>query len=94
MERLRTMDADTLLYEPLEKPLFVVDGLIPTAGSSSTPCKGYALRPKTTPTQATMRIYPSSKTSRTDTLSLWWRYTISESRTTAMCSIRFRARRG
>ena len=24
------MDADTLLYEPLEKPSFVVDGLIPT----------------------------------------------------------------
>lgn len=30
MEKLRTIDADTLLYEPLEKPLFVVDGLIPT----------------------------------------------------------------
>ena len=30
MEKLRTIDAGTLLYEPLEKPLFVVDSLIPT----------------------------------------------------------------
>ena len=30
MQQLQTVDADTLLYEPLEKPSFVVDGLIPT----------------------------------------------------------------
>ena len=31
MQQLQTVDADTLLYEPLEKPSFVVDGLIPRA---------------------------------------------------------------
>ncbi len=30
MQKLQTVNADTLLYEPLEKPSFVVDGLIPT----------------------------------------------------------------
>ena len=30
MQKLQTINADTLLYEPLEKPSFVVDGLIPT----------------------------------------------------------------
>ncbi len=30
MQKLQTVGADTLLYEPLEKPSFVVDGLIPT----------------------------------------------------------------
>ena len=30
MQKLQTVNADTLLYEPLEKPPFVVDGLIPT----------------------------------------------------------------
>ena len=30
MQQLQMVDADTLLYEPLEKPSFVVDGLIPT----------------------------------------------------------------
>lgn len=30
MQKLQTIDADALLYEPLEKPQFVVDGLIPT----------------------------------------------------------------
>ena len=30
MQQLQTVDADTLLYEPIEKPSFVVDGLIPT----------------------------------------------------------------
>ena len=30
MQKLHTVNADTLLYEPLEKPSFVVDGLIPT----------------------------------------------------------------
>ena len=30
MQKLQTVDADTLLYEPLEKPRFVVDGLILT----------------------------------------------------------------
>ena len=30
MQKLQTVNADTLLYEPLEKPFFVVDGLIPT----------------------------------------------------------------
>lgn len=30
MQKLQTLDADALLYEPLEKPSFVVDGLIPT----------------------------------------------------------------
>ena len=30
MQKLQTVDADALLYEPLEKPQFVVDGLIPT----------------------------------------------------------------
>lgn len=29
MQKLRTVDADILLYEPIEKPRFVVDGLIP-----------------------------------------------------------------
>ena len=29
MQKLQTVNADTLLYEPLEKPSFVVDGLIP-----------------------------------------------------------------
>ncbi len=30
MQKLNLMEAETLLYEPLEKPSFVVDGLIPT----------------------------------------------------------------
>lgn len=30
MQKLKTVDAETLLYQPLEKPGFVVDGLIPT----------------------------------------------------------------
>lgn len=30
MQKIQTIDADALLYEPLEKPQFVVDGLIPT----------------------------------------------------------------
>ncbi len=30
MQQLQTVDADTLLYKPIEKPSFVVDGLIPT----------------------------------------------------------------
>ena len=30
MQKLQTVNADTLLYEPLEKPSFLVDGLIPT----------------------------------------------------------------
>lgn len=30
MKRLKTVDADTLLCQPLEKPCFVVDGLLPT----------------------------------------------------------------
>lgn len=30
MKKLKTVDADTLLYQPLEKPSFIVDGLIPT----------------------------------------------------------------
>ena len=30
MQKLQTVNADTLFYEPLEKPPFVVDGLIPT----------------------------------------------------------------
>lgn len=30
MQKLQTVDADALLYEPLEKHQFVVDGLIPT----------------------------------------------------------------
>ena len=30
MQKLQTVNAETLLYEPLEKPSFVVDGLIPT----------------------------------------------------------------
>lgn len=29
MQKLRTVDADTLLYEPIEKPRLVEDGLIP-----------------------------------------------------------------
>lgn len=29
MQELQTVNADTLLYEPIEKPSFVVDGLIP-----------------------------------------------------------------
>jgi hypothetical protein len=30
MQKLKMVDADTLLYQPLEKPSFVVEGLIPT----------------------------------------------------------------
>lgn len=30
MQKLKTVDSDTLLYQPLEKPCFLVDGLIPT----------------------------------------------------------------
>ena len=30
MKKLKTVDADMLLCQPLEKPSFVVDGLIPT----------------------------------------------------------------
>ncbi len=30
MKNLKTVDADTLLYQPLDKPSFVVDGPIPT----------------------------------------------------------------
>ena len=30
ISQLQTVGADTLIYEPLEKPSFVVDGLIPT----------------------------------------------------------------
>ena len=30
MQKLKTVDADTLLYQPLDKPCFVVYGLIPT----------------------------------------------------------------
>ena len=30
MQKLQTVNAETLLYEPLEKPSFVVEGLIPT----------------------------------------------------------------
>lgn len=30
MQKLNMVDADTLLYQPLDKPHFVVDGLIPT----------------------------------------------------------------
>ena len=30
MQKLNMVDADTLLYQPLDKPRFVVDGLIPT----------------------------------------------------------------
>ena len=30
MQKLQTVNAVTLLYEPLEKPSFVVDSLIPT----------------------------------------------------------------
>lgn len=30
MQKLSIVDAETLLYEPLDKPSFVVDGLIPT----------------------------------------------------------------
>ena len=30
MQKLNMVDADTLLYQPLEKPRFVVDGLLPT----------------------------------------------------------------
>ena len=33
MQKLHTVDADALLYEPLEKPRFVVDGLIPTGST-------------------------------------------------------------
>ena len=29
-QKLQTVNAETLLYEPLEKPSFVVDSLIPT----------------------------------------------------------------
>ena len=29
MQKLQTVNAETLLYEPLEKPSFVVDSLIP-----------------------------------------------------------------
>ncbi len=31
MQKLQTVNAETLLYEPLEKPSFVVDSLIPQA---------------------------------------------------------------
>ena len=30
MKKLKTVDADTLLYQLLDKPSFIVDGLIPT----------------------------------------------------------------
>ena len=30
MQKLNMVDADTLLYQPLDKPRFVVDGLLPT----------------------------------------------------------------
>ena len=30
IQKLQTVNAETLLYEPLEKPSFVVDNLIPT----------------------------------------------------------------
>ena len=30
MQKLKTVDADTLLYQPFDKTGFVVDGLIPT----------------------------------------------------------------
>ena len=30
MQKLNMVDADALLYQPLDKPRFVVDGLIPT----------------------------------------------------------------
>lgn len=30
MQKLKMLDADTLLYQPLDKSCFVVDGLIPT----------------------------------------------------------------
>ena len=30
MQKLQTVNAETFLYEPLEKPSFVVDSLIPT----------------------------------------------------------------
>ena len=33
MQKLNMVDADTLLYQPLDKPRFVVDGLLPTADS-------------------------------------------------------------
>ena len=33
MQKLQTVDADALLCEPLEKPKFVVDGLIPTGST-------------------------------------------------------------
>lgn len=35
MQKLNLVEAETLLYEPLEKPSFVVDGLIPTGLSLS-----------------------------------------------------------
>ena len=31
MQKLQTVNAETLLYEPLEKPSFVVDSLIPVS---------------------------------------------------------------
>lgn len=30
MQKLNMVDADALLYQPLDKPRFVVDGLLPT----------------------------------------------------------------
>ena len=36
MQKLQTVNAETLLYEPLEKPSFVVDSLIPTGLSLLT----------------------------------------------------------
>lgn len=36
MQKLKTVDSDTLLYQPLEKPCFLVDGLIPTDLSVGT----------------------------------------------------------
>ena len=35
MQKLQTVNADTLLYEPLEKPSFVVEGLIPIGANLS-----------------------------------------------------------
>ena len=36
MQKLNLVEAETLLYEPLEKPSFVVDGLIPTGSCSNS----------------------------------------------------------
>ena len=35
MQKLNMVDADALLYQPLDKPRFVVDGLLPTAHRKS-----------------------------------------------------------